>query len=608
MGKNRWQSWSLFVVTGLWVAACGGSSKNQDSPKTGDKCEPGALSCDGLNVKVCDADGVTLSIEKTCLPDQACVAGACTDSACVPNTKFCKDGQVHKCDRTGSGSTLSKTCGTNQFCLEADEDADCSDTACKAGQALCDGQIATVCKPDGSGPAPEGKSCADSKQVCFEGACTDQTCMPNQKLCQDGDVYLCGANSKDTSLVVECGTSEVCDGTTAACRPKQCEPKALSCSGNKVVTCNDFGSDWAPGGVDCAATDEICVAGACKKQICTPGATFCQDGNVYACDSQGLTSYLNQSCSPSSYYHCQQYETNYAYCANNQCYAGQAVCDGNVLKTCTPEGNLPTTGTACGTDKICTNGACATKICEPYTTYCKDGDIYYCDYDGTFANLQQQCLSGTACKETPYSITCEPLPCSPGETACIANKVGVCAQDGASLGSTTQDCYATDTICSAEGTCLTSVVDTLGVAEDATTVSGGTVMGNAVSVLSARTVTQLEANLVLASPRELRWVIYEQSGSNWVARVDKVVANQSGTGFFSSGAFNYALKAGKNYLFAVAISGGNSIVYYDTAPYPLDQSFGHVLGGVSTYYASSFGVDYYYYGTLYQMRITTGLP
>jgi len=207
--------------------------------------------------------------------------------------------------------------------------------------------------------------------------------------------------------------------------------------------------------------------------------------------------------------------------------------------------------------------------------------------------------------------SCAPLPCASGDTACIGNKLGICAADGQSLGSVTQDCGAAGSVCDVDDKCAKTVIDTLGIAEDAETDYGGSVIGDVIDVTSARKVTELQMSLVLASPRELRWVIYEQVGTNLVARVDKVLSNQSGTGFFSSGAggLTYTLKAGKRYLLAVAIAGGNtSIAYFDAAPFSLNASFGSLVGRVNTSYSATLDGSYTYPDDIYQMKVTTQLP
>ncbi len=611
MGKVIGRYAGVVLGFGLLVAACSGSSKTTDKPNnTPDTperiCEPGAKRCDGLNVKVCSDDGTESLIEVTCLPSQTCSDGVCSETSCVPNTKFCKNGAIWKCDKTGGGSTLAQTCAMSQFCREDNDSASCSDQACTVGEAMCDGDVAATCAPDGSGPAPGGTDCAATKQACYQGQCRDMACISGMKVCQHDDVYLCAKNGTDVSLLADCQPGEVCDSDLGACRPKVCEIGAMGCDSTRVTTCNAFGSAWQQGGMDCTADDKICVAGACKKQTCAPGSSSCQDGNIYQCDSSGIGSSLSQTCQ-SQWQHC-ALSGNYAYCASNDCSANQPICDGNIAKVCNTDGSWPKTGTECG-DKICdpNSGTCKTKVCEPYQYYCKNGDIYYCDNNGQDEYPTQNCLSDTTCSVQGGGASCVPYPCPPGETACLGNKVGKCASDGQTLATVTDDCAGAGTVCGADGKCATTSIDTIGVAEDATTEQGGNVMGDVIQVTSARKVTEMQMNLVLAAPRELRWVIFEQSGSNFIARIDKVVSNVSGTGFLSSGPISYTLKAGKSYLFAVAVSGGNSIAYFDTAPFTANSSFGGVVGRVDNYYSATMQA-YVDTNAVYQMKISTGAP
>jgi hypothetical protein len=597
-------AWALIGV-GLLVAACSGSSKSSGN-RPERVCEPGSKSCDGLNVKICSDDGSERTIEQTCLPSQTCADGACAETACVPNTRLCKGGSVWKCDSTGSGSTLAQTCASSQFCREEDGSATCSDQACTGGQATCDGELATTCLLDGSGPKPGGTDCSATGQACFEGKCQDTACMSGTKLCQNGDVYLCGKNGTDTSLLADCQASDVCDGDKGACVPKVCDVGGVGCDGTRAVTCNAYGSGWDVDGTDCATKNEVCVAGACKKQTCTPNAKFCQSGNVYECDDNGVTSLLWATCTP-NYYHCTPYpSSNYAVCDYNQCQPNQLLCDDNVARTCNADGSWPQAGTDCGADKYCESGTCKPRVCDGGTIFCKDGDVFACDWLGAHAELYQDCPTDTTCNVTNGSYSCVPLPCTPGETSCLGNKVGTCAANGQSLATVTEDCTATASICGRDNQCAKSVVDTLGVAEDANTEYAGYLIGDVIQVGSARKLTEMQINLVLPASRELRWVIFEETSQTvYTAKQDWIVPNQSGSGFFSSGPISYALKAGKTYLFGVAITGGNtSIAYFDTAPFALNASFGTVLGRIQSGYSSTFNA-YPDYNYLYQMKITT---
>jgi hypothetical protein len=594
----------LFLAT---AAGCSGTSSKSDTPVDGGtgsastKCTAGAARCDGLNVKVCNADGTAESIQATCLPSQSCSDGACRETDCVANSRFCKDGAVWKCDSTGGGSAPAETCADGYFCRESEGDASCSDQACTGDAPLCDGTVATTCRSDGSGPRPGGTDCNDTGEACYQGECRDVSCSSGMKLCQHDDVYLCAQNGTDVSLFADCRDDEVCDGAMGACRAKLCEPGKTSCDASRVTTCNEYGSAWLPTSKDCAANSEVCVNGSCRDRLCSPGRSFCEDGSVYSCDSTGSVTTLSETCNP-SWSHCEEYPS-YAYCAANECQAGQVFCDGNVIKTCAADNSIPETGTGCKADEYCTNATCKPRGCELDQYFCKDGDIYYCGFEGPW--LEQTCVDETRCQALPNGTTCAALPCDPDSTVCLANKIGTCAADGTTLSKVTEDCTTTSSICSAELKCAKTSVDTAGVAESVEAVSTTQFIGDVVEVNSSRKLTELAMNLVLGGPRELRWVVYEQTGSLFTARVDKVVANVNATGFVSSGPFTYALKAGKRYLLGVAITGGQSVAYYDTAPFARNLSFGTLLGRQSSGYQPSLEASWFYTDLVYQLKVST---
>jgi hypothetical protein len=102
--------------------------------------------------------------------------------------------------------------------------------------------------------------------------------------------------------------------------------------------------------------------------------------------------------------------------------------------------------------------------------------------------------------------------------------------------------------------------------------------------------------------------VFEQVGSSFVARIDKIMSNQTGNGYISSGPLDYTLKANKRYLLAVNVTGGSYVALYDTAPWTNQNlSFGNPIGSSNFYYSSTLGLDYYQ-ERLYQLRLTTELP
>lgn len=579
------------------VGAIGGSSAF---------CSSSVRHCDGMTVKMCDDTIPSRGeiIVQTCSSSQTCSNGACV-SSCAPKTSTCKDGAVWKCDDSGVGS-LAEQCAMGLFCRVDGDKASCSAQACTPGQAVCDGNVATTCRPDGSGVAPGGVDCSKSNQACDAGQCHGIVCTAGEKSCQHGDVYLCTRNGTDVSLLAGCHTDEVCDADMGSCRKKLCDPGKAACDGTRAQTCNEFGSGWAPGSTDCAADGKICVNGGCKKQLCAASRSFCQDGNVYNCDATGTTSMLSQTCNVATE-HCTTYSGgSYGYCKTNDCHAGDSVCDGNVVKVCNADGSLPASGTACSDTQICDNAQCKDRPCTPGNYFCKGVDVYYCDFSSPYLYLSQSCGPDSVCKAIGSSgANCAPLACSPGSTACIGNKLGTCGSDGQSLSAVTTDCSATSTVCTAALACAASATDAIGQAENAEVLSASNLIGDVIDVDSTRTLTELQMSLVLSGPRELRWIVYEQSGQSFVARVDKVVSAVAGTGFVSSGAFNYKLGSGKRYLLGVVVTGGDAVDYIDTMPFGTDVSFGTVTGRVYSYYPGSF--DAYAMDPNYvsQMKIVT---
>jgi hypothetical protein len=573
-------------------------------------CVPGERSCDGSSIRVCGADGTSV-IEKTCSPSEVCSEAKCRPIVCVPNTNFCEANIVRSCDEDGTRSKAFEECSANEFCVQNDGSADCSPTACTPSGPTCVGNVATRCRADGAGTQAGGQDCTKTEQVCHAGKCVAATCVAGEKRCEGGNVQLCLGDGVGSVLFTDCQADETCDPNLLACRKVLCEPGKLGCDSTRIVTCNALGTGWDQSGTDCGTSNQVCAAGSCKQQVCVPSSTFCQNGDIYQCDALGVASSFSQSCSPSTYYHCAPYpyQANTATCAYNACSPGAATCVGNVSTKCAEDGSGGLAGgTDCAPDGICDTytGLCKTKVCVPYSYYCTGNDVMYCQ-DGLSSYTSSFCPSDTLCKVTAGSPACVPYACSPGLKSCIANQVGTCAADGMALSLVKQDCAATDEVCTSETACGPSATDTVGAAEELSVVGDGQVFGDVIDVQSNRKLTQLEANIVLAGSRNLRWVVYELVDGYFVSRYEAVVLNQSGAGYFSSGAISYTLKAGKRYLLAVAVTGGGLAPYYDALPWQPEVSFGLVKGGVSSSY-STYLYGYLSNSLVYDIRVTTQLP
>jgi hypothetical protein len=536
-------------------------------------------------------------------------------TACDAGSKRCDGATIKKCDDTGTHESVERTCPSGQSCRSDGGEVACNAVACAPNEPVCDGSIATSCKTDGSGPKPGGIDCADAGETCTDGECHVPTCKRGQKFCHDEDVYLCELDGRTSSPLVTCQAGEACDPELAACRPKICEPGMSTCDGTVIRTCDASGTHFFPNSFDCAEDGKMCVAGSCGTPVCEPIQRSCQDGDVYQCDAEGSAMTLSQRCDRETE-HCEALGGGYAFCSPNECAPGEKRCVGNVVKTCNDEHVLPAQGTDCGDEAWCEHGECKPRSCTPGTLFCDRSDVYYCE-EMAAPSLQADCPSETACRvvfpdAAPFSFSgasCAPLTCTPGSSACLQNQLGTCGADGESLSKMSSDCAANGDVCTAEGECATSATDVLGIDENAELLYQGTFFGNLLEVRSTRKLSELRMWLVFSSQRQLRWLVYEQSGSSFVPKVDKLVTVPSSTGVVSSGAgsFSYQLQAGKRYAIGVVVSG-DAVSAYDSAPFAGNPSFGTLLGRmVGTYPGAFTANESFMADVIVHMQVVTSL-
>ncbi|HKO51950.1 MAG TPA: hypothetical protein VJV79_29780 [Polyangiaceae bacterium] len=573
-------------------------------------CKPGTASCDGGKVLECNEQGSEALPKQLCSLTQTCVQGECRDISCVPQTTFCNAGDVWECGPDGTTSQLDEHCASQQFCLEKDHTATCSATVCFAGDALCVGNLATSCKPDGSGPKPGGTDCSAAKQLCYSGECRDPVCTPGEKLCDNDDLYICSAAGTDKVLLSSCGTTAACDSVTGACRARICEAGKLSCDGTRVVTCNESGTAFLQSGPDCAASNSLCQAGSCKPIICTPSKYICQgSGTVNVCSADGTTSSFSSNCYVGS--HCvDDYYSFGAYCTSYYCQPNAVGCNGNLLTTCKADGSgWVTGGTDCGqTNAVCSSAQCKAKVCTPQARFCGSGNVQQCDSTGLNFYQSQSCSYGTYCRAQGSNAECALMACLPDAPAsCAAEKFGVCAADGLSVGTGATDCAVAAKVCTAEG-CAPSAVDTLASANlvGSNNYSNNYVYLDVLDVHSSRKLTLLEAYLSLPAQRSLTWTVYQRNPANgyYELKYQKATTG-TGTGFQSSGPISFALAAKNVYAVGVSIGGGGYAFYYDSVASPPLLPFAGVVGGINTSFATNLYSNSAYLSTLYSLRLTT---
>lgn len=538
-----------------------------------------------------------------CALDQVCQDQVCLDIVCQPGSTFCQDGAIWQCDAQGIAPKLAQTCATDEFCIAQGKAAQCGPTQCLPDEAMCVGHVATHCLPDGSAPKPGGQDCSKAGEVCSDGECVTQACTPGSKLCQHEDVYFCDKNGTKTTLFEACEADEACDPALGQCRHRICTPGTLSCDGDRVTSCDALGLLWQQSGPDCGATNRLCVSGSCKPKLCQPNVTYCDGEAVYTCDALGVAPVLKEQCAATQ--HCVFY-SNYAYCATNQCVPNTPYCSGNTLTTCLADGSGPAPGgTPCKTKEVCSAGSCVPQVCEPYNNFCKGNIGYACYYDGLQSYPLGDCGPDATCVDKTHGYECKQHYCVAGKGACIGNQLGTCAADGFALESVSANCAASGQVCNVDAQCVAGTTDTWGKSEDLRTITTDYLVGDAVEVLSSRTLTQLEANVVLPAARALTWTVYERNDSYFVRKYSTVTTAEAGSGYQSSGAISYVLQAGKAYLLALSATGGGIAPYVDTAPTSSATSFGHVLGGIRTYKSDEVNGYSHDPELLYDLRITT---
>lgn len=205
--------------------------------------------------------------------------------------------------------------------------------------------------------------------------------------------------------------------------------------------------------------------------------------------------------------------------------------------------------------------------------------------------------------------------CAPGAVVCLGNQVGTCADDGESLEQVSSDCRGAGQVCNAQGTCVASVTDEIGLGIGLERTDYGKSDLTLVEVLDVempRVVTEIEAHLVMEQASELGWLIYELDGSRFRLRAETWTQPEAaGDAYYASGPMSYELEAGKRYALGVSITSRDVEVFVNGAATPTTRvlSFGDVVGG------SGFGGgdysepgDIHPYSYYPQLRISTELP
>lgn len=175
----------------------------------------------------------------------------------------------------------------------------------------------------------------------------------------------------------------------------------------------------------------------------------------------------------------------------------------------------------------------------------------------------------------------------------MGDRLGTCAADGKSLSQLNEDCIAQGNVCSLNGSCLHYTSDEIGVG-DPNSVSDknpeGTLVANVITVHTRRKLIVLQTFIAPKSPPpKLRWLVYEQVGNAFVAKVDVVVTQPLDLMNGVADVDNFPLEPGKTYLFGRVLSAADSTLNTEASSMA-HLSFGTVVGRLSLPYAASIDI------------------
>ena len=477
---------------------CGGSCGGCDAGMVcvaGQCGTPGSLGCEDLLLCALDCPPGEPGCAKACAdkgtPDAAATYGAllgCISDVCQDQDPTCIEKAVagpckapyDACVGGCAPQCGGKQCGSDGCggsCGQCGPGASCTPTGlckpsgdCQPGATQCiNGGVAT-CTPNGTwSPAkacPDGQSCQGG--VCKPGVCTPK--CAGKQCGPDG----CGGSCGQCKPGATCVQPGVCQQTG-------CQPGAVKCDGNVVMSCGPDGS-WFPtdkcppgttcsngacvgGGMTCAevakcalscppgAIDCIfgCQDGAtpeaaaqfeelvfCVMDVCDPSDPACFEEALYGpCGPQwdicsgGCTAQCgNKQCGPDgcggSCGVCKAGTvcSPLGQCVGGGCQPGQVKCSGNLVQTCTQNGTWITVQ-QCPANATCKNGECIPGGCQPGATQCSGNLIQTCTDAGTWATVAQ-CPPNATCSNGK----CIASGCKPGSTQCAGNQVQTCGPNG----------------------------------------------------------------------------------------------------------------------------------------------------------------------------------
>jgi hypothetical protein len=497
------------------------------------------------------------------------------------------------CLDNGTRLEKNRSCGFDSGTYCNPQTGRCASFACEPAQPLCNGELASSCKNDGSGPRDLGVDCVAKGQLCWDGECLPQRCSEPYQCNAQGQLLRCTNHS--TALVLEktCPSGTVCDAQAGTCRRQKCTPSKPACNGSLATTCDETGLGYTGEATDCAALDRhACVDGACLPIICDPDTTYCGTNSdssaseLRRCAPTGTSFTLLETCGDAHF--CRAGETT---CLPRICSPDSPICSGDRLTRCELDGSGPAPGgiDCSASGAACDLGQCRPIVCAANQRFCSAGDVYLCNPIGTDAAAYDNCQAREYCDATthPSDAQCSPDICIANRPACASERLATCNADGSATQPSLIDCSASNRVCDLSGACLDAAIDTLGSGAPQS-VAGLATHFLLVHATTSRQLSELRVQLTPTTTDPLTWLVYRSS--NDLGPFEKILQASApplvNAGYVTWTPPSFALEANGSYLIGVSVPAPHDLtVPSDATPTPV--SFGQILGGYTLTPATS---------------------
>ena len=416
---------------GQWqTTACG---QNKSCAMIGDEakcieCESGTKCKDNSSIMTCQnnawSDATPCSDGMTCTGDDGNAKCVCTEGQAVCASDKTK---IKKCKADGAYGS-AKSCGTGKHCEGVAGSAVCTadPMECSPGAAQCDGNNLKTCSSKGKWET----------QTCEKG-CSNMACNE----CNDGEDYYTDENELNHKTAVNCiGHKWI----TTDCYPnlskKRDDLKKAICIGNckvdGLVYCEEEGL------ARYRCTNEVTYPNDPAYDHSEPiyfpdGVCECDDPGVKERCSSNNGQDVLQICNVDAEWEDKQ---NCYICQNDICYPdcapGTQECDGDITKSCTPNGVWEEKKCEIGCNPK--SGSCYPE-CLPKTTQCaNENTLKKCNNEGQWKN--ENCEYG--CAKSVIPNACYPK-CRPGTKQCFDKRLKTCkiGGNGWDVGQACQACF-----------------------------------------------------------------------------------------------------------------------------------------------------------------------